>query len=197
MMVSSLSGGSRPPRPPRTVRRAGTTLSGAFLAVVSLAGCGFLNPGTMVAPAPMTIGSQAFIRGLLPASFTCHGKGSSPPVTWSGAPPGQTKSYALVVDDSSAPITPFIYWIVFDIAPTSTNIQEGARPPGARQALNSAGVAKYDAPCPQGSPHSYRITVYALNTVLKLPDGTPLQSAWMAIAAATIGRGRIVVTGNP
>jgi hypothetical protein len=33
--------------------------------------------------------------------------------------------------------------------------------------------------------------VYALNTVLNLPDGTSLESAWRAIAAATIGRGRL------
>ena len=57
--------------------------------------------------------------------------------------------------------------------------------------------AAYDAPCPHGRPHSYRFTVYALNTTLKLPNGAPLQSVWTAIAAATIGRGRIVVTGNP
>jgi hypothetical protein len=36
-----------------------------------------------------------------------------------------------------------------------------------------------------------------LNTALKLPNGAPLQTVWTAIAAATIGRGRIVVTGNP
>jgi hypothetical protein len=36
-----------------------------------------------------------------------------------------------------------------------------------------------------------------LSTTLTLPNGAPLQSVWTAIAAATIGRGRIVVTGNP
>jgi len=36
-----------------------------------------------------------------------------------------------------------------------------------------------------------------LRTVLTLANGAPLQSAWTAIAAATIGRGRIVVSGNP
>jgi phosphatidylethanolamine-binding protein (PEBP) family uncharacterized protein len=101
------------------------------------------------------------------------------------------------VDDSSAPITPFIYWIVFDIGQNSTDIQEGRPPTGARQALNSAGTPNYDPPCPRGGPHSYRFTVYALNTVLNLPNGTSLRSAWTAVAAATIGRGRVVVTGNP
>jgi phosphatidylethanolamine-binding protein (PEBP) family uncharacterized protein len=101
------------------------------------------------------------------------------------------------VDDSSAPITPSIYWLVFDIGPGTTDIQEGSLPTGARQALNSAGTAGYDAPCPQGHPHMYRFTIYALRTVLKQPSGASLESVWTAIAAATIGRGRIVVTGNP
>ena len=126
----------------------------------------------------------------------CHGDRVSPPLDWSGAPE-DTKSLALVVDDSSAPITPYIYWLVFDIQPGTTDIQEGALPTGARQALNSMGTRKYDAPCPSGHSHSYRFTVYALNRQLTLPDGAPLLAVWTAIGNATIGRGRIVVTGNP
>jgi Raf kinase inhibitor-like YbhB/YbcL family protein len=168
----------------------------AAVAVLTLAGCGTAGSGAAVAPSQMSISSEAFIQGALAARYTCHGGKINPPLNWSGPPPG-TKSLALVVDDSSAPITPYIYWLVFDIGPGTTDIQEGSLPTGARQALNSAGTATYDAPCPSGHPHSYRFTVYALRTVLKLPTGAPLQSVWTAIAAATIGRGRIVVTGNP
>ena len=128
--------------------------------------------------------------------YTCHGDRVNPPLDWSGAP-ADTKSLALVVDDSSAPITPYIYWLVFDIQPGTTDIQEGAWPTGARQALNSAGTMTYDAPCPIGHSHSYRFTVYALNRELTLPNGAPLLAVWTAIANATIGRGRIVVTGSP
>jgi Raf kinase inhibitor-like YbhB/YbcL family protein len=169
----------------------------AVLAVLTLAGCA--GYGAPVAPSRMSVGGEAFVSGMLPQRYTCHAAHAAkmnPPLNWSGAPAG-TKSLALIVDDSSAPITPTIYWLVFDINPGSTDIQEGSVPTGARQALNSAGTAAYDPPCPQGRPHSYRFTVYALNTALKLPNGAPLKSVWTAIAAATIGRGRIVVTGNP
>ena len=168
----------------------------AVLAVLTLAGCGTAGYGAPVAPSPMSDSSEAFVSGMLAQRYTCHGAKMHPPLNWSGAPPG-TKSLALIVDDSSAPITPTIYWLVFDINPGATDIQEGSLPTGARQALNSAGTPGYDPPCPQGRPHSYRFTVYALNTTLKLANGALLQSAWTAIAAATIGRGRIVVTGNP
>ena len=180
-----------PWRPPRA--RAVGALA---LAVLTVAGCGTAGYGASVAPSTMSVNSEAFISGILPALYTCHGAKINPPLNWSSAPPG-TKSLALIVDDSSAPITPYIYWLVFDINPEATDIQEGSLPTGARQALNSNDTATYDAPCPVGHRHSYRFTVYALRTTLTLTNGAPLQSALTAIAAATIGRGRIVVTGNP
>ncbi|MGH3070324.1 MAG: YbhB/YbcL family Raf kinase inhibitor-like protein [Streptosporangiaceae bacterium] len=189
------AGPDRTRRRPRCPLRARAAVAAA-LAVLTLAGCGTAGYGAPVAPSPMSVSSEAFISGMLPPPYTCHGAKIHPPLNWSGAPPG-TKSLALIVDDSSAPITPSIYWLVFHISPGATDIQEGSLPTGARQALNSAGTATYDAPCPNGRQHSYRFTVYALRTTLNLPNGAPLQSVWTAIAAATIGRGRIVVTGNP
>ena len=189
------SGQDRTRRGPRRPARARAAMVLA-LAVLTLTGCGTAGYGAPAPPSSMSISSEAFISGTLPASYTCHGAKLNPPLNWSGAPPG-TKSLALIVDDSSAPITPFIYWLVFDINPGATDIQEGSVPTGARQALNSAGTATYDAPCPSGHRHSYRFTVYALRTTLTMANGAPLQSVLTAIAAATIGRGRIVVTGNP
>ena len=120
----------------------------------------------------------------------------SPAINWSGAPQG-TKSLALVVDDSAAPITPYIYWIVFDIGPQTTGILDGQLPPGARQAGNSKGTVGYDPPCPHNSSHKYRFTVYALGGGLQLPGGTSAKSAWTAIAQAAIARGTLLATANP
>ena len=170
----------------------------AVAAALTVAGCGQAGQGAPVAPRSMFVGSEAFgqKQNILPQTYTCHGDRVNPPLEWSGAPE-DTKSLALVVDDSSAPITPYIYWLVFDIQPGTTDIQEGALPTGARQALNSMGTMKYDAPCPIGHPHSYRFTVYALNRDLTLPNGAPLLAVWTAIANATIGRGRIAPTASP
>jgi len=176
----------------RRVRAAGA----AVAAVLALAGCGTAGYGAPVAPSGMSVKSEAFASGTLAQRYTCHGEKINPPLNWSAAPPG-TKSLALIVDDSSAPITPFIYWLVFDINPGATDIQEDSLPTGARQAMNSDDTATYDAPCPKSGRHSYRFTVYALNKTLALPNGAPLQSVWRAIAAATIGRGRIVVSTGP
>lgn len=174
------------------------TVAATTVALLALAGCGNAGSGASVTLRPITVSSEAFTQGglTLTQRYTCHGQGINPPLNWSAVPAG-TKSIALVVDDSNAPITPYIYWLVFDISPGATDIQQGSLPTGARQALNSADTATYDAPCPVGHPHSYRFTVYALNKVLNLSNGASLQATWTAIAAATIGRGRIAVTGSP
>jgi Raf kinase inhibitor-like YbhB/YbcL family protein len=159
------------------------------------AGCGLLGAGQQQIATPgMTISSTAFESDVLPLQFTCGTPAppaKTPPLSWTGQPPG-TKSLALVIDDSSAPITPYVYWIVFNIKPQTSDILEGELPPGALQARNSAGSIGYEPPCPGTTSHTYRFTVYALNTMLNLPDGTSLESAWRAIAAAAIpgGRGR-------
>lgn len=148
----------------------------------------------------MTIGSQAFTQGVIPAKFTCHahGGGVSPPIYWSGMPVG-TKSLALVVDDSDAPISPWVYWLVFDISPSTTDLQPGAIPPQARLAQNSARKAAYEALCPQRASHKYRFTIYALNTFFgnSLPQGAQLLQAWTLIAKHVIARGTTTYTALP
>jgi Raf kinase inhibitor-like YbhB/YbcL family protein len=144
----------------------------------------------------MSVSESTFPHAVMPQRFTCAAKHrTSPPINWAGAPAG-TKSIALVVDDSNAPIAPYVYWVVFDIGPATSALLEGQLPPGARQARGTAGYDRYDPPCPGPGGHDYRFTVYALNTVLDLPNGTSLQSAWQAIAAATIGRGRLPVSAT-
>jgi Raf kinase inhibitor-like YbhB/YbcL family protein len=168
----------------------------ALAAALTVAGCGQAGQGAPVAPRTMTVSSEAISQNILPQRYTCYGDRINPPLDWSGAP-ANTKSLAVVVDDSSAPITPYIYWLVFDIQPGTTDIQENALPTGAKQALNSAGTMTYDAPCPRGHSHGYRFTVYALNRTLTLPNGAPLFAVWTAIADATIGRGRIEANAYP
>ena len=177
--------------------------AGALACALGLAGCGAAGAGygtgsgiIGTAPSGMTVTSSAFTRLTMPGRYTCAGpRVLNPPVEWTGAPKG-TKSIAIVVDDSDAPITPYVYWIVFDIGPGTSAILDGQLPPGARQSRGSAGYDRYDPPCPGPQGHKYRFTVYALNTVLKLPNGTSLASAWQAIAAATIGWGRTTVSAT-
>jgi Raf kinase inhibitor-like YbhB/YbcL family protein len=167
--------------------------------VALLSGCGLIG-GPKTVPADVsnriTVTSPDVTEGVMGSAYTCHGAGKYPGIHWSAAPPG-TKSVALVMDDSAAPITPYIYWIVFDIGPQTTNIQAGQIPAGARQARNSKGSVGYDPPCPVGERHTYRFTVYALGSRLRLQAGASAKSAWSAIAQAAIARGRLTAIATP
>lgn len=179
---------------------AGAGAAAALSALaLALSGCGPASgpsPLTPDAPSTMTVSSAAFGQGVLTEHYTCHGAKVSPPLNWSGAPAG-TRSYAIVLDDAAAPITPYIYWIVFNIPATTTDILDHQLPPGARQADNSTGQPGYEAPCPRSPGHKYRFTVYALGSMLNLPNGAPTLAAWSAIARAAIARGRHTVAANP
>src|SRR6266536_6612294 len=165
------------------------------------AGCGLIggtNTGSFDVPEIITVTSLGFRdQGPIPHRYTCFGKGISPPIHWSGVPTG-TKALALVVDDSDAPVTPYIYWLVFDISPETTELQEGSLPPNARQARGSDNVARYAAPCPRSGSHSYRFTLYAMNAPVPLPNKAAMAAAWPAIAARAIARGRLTgIVRNP
>jgi Raf kinase inhibitor-like YbhB/YbcL family protein len=169
-------------------------------ALCLLSGCGLIGRSKstqgQAEPESMTVTSPMIENGSMAMRYTCHGAGETPPIFWSGIPPG-TRSLALVVDDAATPITPRLYWIVFDISPATTDIQAGSLPTGAREARNSTGRVGYDPPCPAGSLHRYRFTVYALGTMPHQPTGATLRDAWSAIARHAIARGRLTVTALP
>jgi len=179
--------------------RAGLRAATAVAAAVTLGGCGLLGgPVTLQRddPQTMTVTSPEFGQGrAIPRQYTCRGRGESPPISWSGAPLG-TRTLALVMDDSDAPITPYVYWIVFNIRQGITDIQAKRLPQGALQAVNSKGTVGYAPPCP-GHSHQYRFTVYALNASLPLPEGTSLTTVVSDIASHALARGRLTGVVSP
>lgn len=179
------------------IRWPGRHAAAGLAVAILLSGCGLIGgPRTVQLDVPntMTVTSPVLTQDRLGPPYTCRG-GKSPAIRWSGAPPG-TKALALVMDDSAAPVTPYIYWIVFNIGPQTTDIPDGQIPPGALQATNSTGRTGYDPPCPANAGHQYRFTVYALSSVLHLPADASAKTAWQAIAQTAIARGRLSVTAR-
>jgi Raf kinase inhibitor-like YbhB/YbcL family protein len=135
--------------------------------------------------------SPAFAEGAtIPARFTCRGRSTPVPLTWSGVP-ARAASIALVVDDPDAPGGTFTHWVVFNLPPTSTGITGGHLPAGAAEAQNSNGRAAYFAPCPPSGTHRYRFTVYAEPKRLPPPAGAPLVDALQAVKAEPLASGRL------
>ena len=114
----------------------------------------------------------------------CRGRNISPALSWRHPPTG-TRSFALLMFDPDAPGGGWWHWAVFDLPAQVTSLRAGAGDPasrllpaGAIQARNDFGSPGYGGPCPPpGSPHHYRLTLYALR-VAKLglgADATPAQ----------------------
>jgi Raf kinase inhibitor-like YbhB/YbcL family protein len=125
----------------------------------------------------LTLTSAAFAHGgEIPAVHTCEGADQSPPLAWSGLPPG-TASVALIVDDPDAPdpASPqmtWVHWVVYDLPPHDGSLALGVKrdhlPPGTREGLNDWHRTGYGGPCPPIGRHRYFHKLYALDVVL--PD---------------------------
>jgi Raf kinase inhibitor-like YbhB/YbcL family protein len=97
----------------------------------------------------------------------------SPPLTWSNLPNG-TKSLVLVMDDPDAPDPraskmTWVHWVVYDIPPTMTMLEEGISsssslsPDGIMQGLNDWKQVGYGGPSPPIGTHRYFFKLYALD----------------------------------
>jgi Raf kinase inhibitor-like YbhB/YbcL family protein len=123
----------------------------------------------------LSLTSSAFADGAeIPQRFTCEGENVSPPLAWTGAPPG-TRSLALIVDDPdapdpAAPQRTFVHWVLVDLPPSETGLPEGMRipPHGARAGLNDWKKPAWGGPCPPIGRHRYFFKLYALDAALGL-----------------------------
>ena len=144
----------------------------------------------------MQLTSAAFKDGRsIPVQYTCDGPGQSPPLTWTGAPPG-TATFALRVQDVDT-AQQFIHWLIYDIPSSTTSLTAGEVPSGAEQTTNSFGKQGYGGMCPPaGSKHRYVFTVLALQTGLTISDGTgQAADTWATLEHSTVlARGQLIGT---
>lgn len=124
---------------------------------------------------PIKITSPAFQpNGSIPSKYTCEDRDLSPPLAWSGAPPG-TKTFALIVDDPDAPDPAkpqrvYVHWVLYNIPAATVSLAENASkkgmPKGVVQGKNDWGKPEYGGPCPPIGRHRYFFKLYALDTEL-------------------------------
>lgn len=110
----------------------------------------------------------------IPSKYTCEEQNISPPLAWSGAPPG-AKTLVLIVDDPdapdpAAPKTTWVHWVLYNIPASVNALPEAMKqlPSGALSGLNDWNRTGYGGPCPPIGRHRYFHKLYVLDTVL--PD---------------------------
>ncbi|WGV27361.1 YbhB/YbcL family Raf kinase inhibitor-like protein [Halotia branconii] len=135
----------------------------------------------------MEIRSSAFFIGnTIPFKYTCDGDDISPPIHWE-APPQQTKSFALIVDDPDAPDETFTHWVIYNIPADTRELPEDVPkqsqlPDGVLQGENSFGKVGFGGPCPpKNETHRYFFKIYALDQMLDLPAEANKQQLLAAI----------------
>jgi Raf kinase inhibitor-like YbhB/YbcL family protein len=149
------------------------------------------DPGVDVGVTFQVTSTDFAAGSTIPTTFTCDGENASPPISWTNTG-GDTKGYALIVDDPDAPSGTFTHWVLFDLPPSPTSLAKGSSDVGVAGA-NDFGDAKYGGPCPPKGKgtHRYFFRVYALD-VAKLG---PSQGASRADVEAAM-KGHVLAKGE-
>jgi Raf kinase inhibitor-like YbhB/YbcL family protein len=102
------------------------------------------------------------------AHNSAGGENVSIPLQWKNAPEG-TESFAVAMVDTHPDANNFLHWLVINIPPDTTSLDEGASgnnmPEDATEFKNGYGEDGYGGPAPPAGSgeHDYEITVYALS----------------------------------
>ena len=124
--------------------------------------------------------------GVIPDKYTQASgpTAPSPELKWSQVPPG-TQSFVLLMHDPEPVLNKgskmdITHWLVWNIPGTSTGLSEGVAagelPDGTRQ-VSLRSKAYMGPGAPPGPYHHYTFELYALDTKLDVPQGTPQEAA--------------------
>lgn len=107
----------------------------------------------------------------IPFKYTADGEDISPPLRWQDIPEG-TRSLALICEDPDAPHAAWDHWILYNIPPSISVLPEDLKslPHDIQSCHNSWGKPGYGGPNPPSGNHRYFFILYALDTVLQLPE---------------------------
>ena len=139
--------------------------------------------------------------GVIPDKFTqaAGATSPSPELKWSQVPPG-TQSFVILMHDPEPVLAKgskmdITHWLIWNIPGTSTGLSEGVAagelPDGSRQVSLRANA--YMGPgAPAGPYHHYTFELYALDTKLEVPSGTPQEAAMTRNAVVNAMDGHVL-----
>ena len=129
-------------------------------------------------------------NGDIPKKYTCHEGDINPPLAFKNIP-AKTKSIALTMADPDAPEGTWSHWVVYNISPKQTEINENTNP--GTEGLNDFGRYSYGGPCPQNEkPHHYTFHAYALNVILNINVGPTLTEVEKDLRGHIIAKSELI-----
>ena len=153
--------------------------------------------------AMLTVTSTSFPDGAeIPAKYA-GAQGTSPQLSWSGAPMG-TASYVLIMHDVDVAIpagnlhNDITHWVVWNIPASATSIPEGGPVPSGANQVSMRGPQYMGPAPPAGHPyHHYIFEVYALNAPLDVAAGATRADVEKAMEGKIVARGAYVGRAKP
>jgi Raf kinase inhibitor-like YbhB/YbcL family protein len=139
--------------------------------------------------------------GVIPDKYTQASgpTAPSPELKWSQVPPG-TQSFVLLMHDPEPVLNrgakmDITHWLVWNIPGTSTGLSEGVAagelPDGTRQ-VSLRSNAYMGPGAPPGPYHHYTFELYALDTKIDVPQGTPQEAAATRTAVVNAMDGHVL-----
>lgn len=142
----------------------------------------------------MQISSPAFSNNRkFPKEYGLRHGNISPPFDIGEVPQG-AKSLVMITVDPDAPSGDFTHWLLWNIPPKTSFIDENEAPKDAVHGTNDFGNTKWDGPAPPNGTHHYHFKLYALDTMLELSAGCNRQEVEAAIKPHVLASAELVGT---
>jgi len=129
--------------------------------------------------------------GNIPKKYTCFGLNYSPELTIV-CTIKETKSFALVCIDRSA--ENWVHWLIWNIPPNTTTIDENEKNPDFIEGLNSWGEIGYcgaDPPKNTGT-HEYKFILFAIDKKLDLKEGSDYKQFKKSIKGHVLAKSNLI-----
>lgn len=140
----------------------------------------------------MKIVSSAFeYNQNIPNKYTCDGENINPPLQFLDIPEN-AKSLVLIVDDPDAPMGTWVHWVIFNIDPKTSKIEENSKPETGIEGVTDFSRTGWGGPCPPAGSHRYFFKLYALDKMLNLTSSVGKREVEEAINNHTLQESELV-----
>ena len=137
--------------------------------------------------------------GEMPLELGYKNGNETPALSINGIPEG-TKSLALIMDDPDAMGAVgkvWVHWVVWNIDTTKEFITGNPRESGIVEGMTDFGEVGYGGPAPPDKRHTYVFKLYALDSILDLPEGSTKSELEKAMEGHIIEQTQLTGTYAP
>ena len=148
----------------------------------------------------MQLTSSGFSDGdEMPIELGYKNGNETPALSINGIPEG-TKSLALIMDDPDAMGAVgkvWVHWVVWNIDTTKEFITGNPQESGFVEGMTDFGEVGYGGPAPPDKRHTYVFKLYALDSILDLPEGSTKSELEKAMEGHIIEQTQLTGTYAP